>query len=104
MFPITSGAQAREINGIGEALAERVGYQVFVDCSGLTAVAGQINEFISGVPGRAFYEDNEHARCIVVFKDIYGVGKLSGFWCGIPANSLQVGSMLMNYTGWVLVP
>ncbi|KIR24693.1 DNA polymerase lambda subunit [Cryptococcus deuterogattii 99/473] len=39
------------------------------------AVAGQINEFISGVPGRAFYEDNEHARCIVVFKDIYGVGR-----------------------------
>nr|KIR88216.1 DNA polymerase lambda subunit [Cryptococcus tetragattii IND107] len=39
------------------------------------AVADQINEFISGVPGRAFYEDNEHARCIAVFKDIYGVGR-----------------------------
>ncbi|ADV23887.1 conserved hypothetical protein [Cryptococcus gattii WM276] len=39
------------------------------------AVAVQINEFISGVPGRAFYEDNEHARCIAVFKDIYGVGR-----------------------------
>ncbi|OXH27539.1 DNA polymerase lambda subunit [Cryptococcus neoformans] len=56
-FPITSGAQARKINGIGEALAER------------------INEFISGVPGRAFYEDNEHARCVALFKDIYGVGR-----------------------------
>ncbi|KIR59252.1 DNA polymerase lambda subunit [Cryptococcus bacillisporus CA1873] len=39
------------------------------------AVADQINEFISGVPGRAFYEDNEHARCIAIFKDIYGVGR-----------------------------
>lgn len=64
----------------------------------------QINEFISGVPGRAFYEDNEHARCVALFKDIYGVGKLSRFWSDFFANSLQVGSMLMNCIRWALAP
>lgn len=65
---------------------------------------GQINEFISGVPGRTFYEDNEHARCVALFKDIYGVGKLCRFWCDILINSLQVDNTLMNSIGWALAP
>lgn len=35
----------------------------------------QIDEFISGAPGRQFYEDNEQSRTIAMFKDVYGVGR-----------------------------
>nr|XP_031861606.1 uncharacterized protein CI109_002836 [Kwoniella shandongensis]KAA5528678.1 hypothetical protein CI109_002836 [Kwoniella shandongensis] len=56
-YPITTGAQARAIPGIGSGLAER------------------IDEFLSGAPGRGFYEDTEQARCVGLFKDIYGVGR-----------------------------
>ncbi|WVQ84531.1 hypothetical protein IAT38_006685 [Cryptococcus sp. DSM 104549] len=55
--PITSGAQAKKIMGIGESLALR------------------IDEWITGAPGRAHYEDTEQARCVALFKDIYGVGR-----------------------------
>nr|XP_019001289.1 uncharacterized protein I203_05994 [Kwoniella mangroviensis CBS 8507]OCF64750.1 hypothetical protein I203_05994 [Kwoniella mangroviensis CBS 8507] len=56
-YPITTGAQARAIPGIGQSLADR------------------IDEFLSGAQGRAFYENTEQARCIALFKDIYGVGR-----------------------------
>nr|XP_019010474.1 uncharacterized protein I206_04943 [Kwoniella pini CBS 10737]OCF49255.1 hypothetical protein I206_04943 [Kwoniella pini CBS 10737] len=35
----------------------------------------QIDEFLSGAQGRAFYENTEQARCVALFKDIYGVGR-----------------------------
>ncbi|KAL7424399.1 hypothetical protein Q5752_000081 [Cryptotrichosporon argae] len=57
-YPITSGAQARGIKGIGTGMADR------------------IDEFLSGAPGRAHYEDTEQVRTIAMFKDIYGVGKV----------------------------
>ncbi|WWC91862.1 uncharacterized protein L201_006809 [Kwoniella dendrophila CBS 6074] len=56
-YPITTGAQARAIPGIGQSLADR------------------IDEFLSGAHGRAFYENTEQARCVSLFKDIYGVGR-----------------------------
>ncbi|KAK8853367.1 hypothetical protein IAR55_004071 [Kwoniella newhampshirensis] len=56
-YPITTGAQARAIPGIGPGLAER------------------IDEFLTGAPGRAYFEDTEQARCVALFKDIYGVGR-----------------------------
>ncbi|GMK59721.1 hypothetical protein CspeluHIS016_0803270 [Cutaneotrichosporon spelunceum] len=55
--PITGGAQARKIKGIGESLAQR------------------IDEFLEGRLGRAYYEDTVEARTIATFKDVYGVGK-----------------------------
>nr|XP_018261046.1 uncharacterized protein I303_06763 [Kwoniella dejecticola CBS 10117]OBR83204.1 hypothetical protein I303_06763 [Kwoniella dejecticola CBS 10117] len=56
-YPITTGAQARAIPGIGQSLADR------------------IDEFLSGAQGRAFYENTEQARCVALFKDVYGVGR-----------------------------
>ncbi|WRT70085.1 uncharacterized protein IL334_007079 [Kwoniella shivajii] len=56
-YPITTGTQARAIPGIGMNLADR------------------IDEFLSGAQGRAFYENTEQARCVALFKDIYGVGR-----------------------------
>jgi DNA polymerase lambda len=35
----------------------------------------QIDEFLTGAKGRAYYENTEQARTIATFKDIYGVGK-----------------------------
>ncbi|WVQ94837.1 hypothetical protein IAU59_001920 [Kwoniella sp. CBS 9459] len=56
-YPIVTGAQARAIPGIGSSLADR------------------IDEFLTGAQGRAYYENTEQARCIALFKDIYGVGR-----------------------------
>ncbi|ORY31676.1 hypothetical protein BCR39DRAFT_465497 [Naematelia encephala] len=54
---ITSGKDARRIKGVGQSIADR------------------IDEFISGEPGRAYYEDTEKARIVAVLKDVYGVGE-----------------------------
>ncbi|WVR09566.1 hypothetical protein IAU60_006635 [Kwoniella sp. DSM 27419] len=56
-YPIVTGAQARAIPGIGSSLADR------------------IDEFLTGAQGRAYYENTEQARCVALFKDIYGVGR-----------------------------
>ncbi|OCF34187.1 hypothetical protein I316_04137 [Kwoniella heveanensis BCC8398] len=34
-----------------------------------------IDEFLTGAQGRAYYENTEQARCIALFKDVYGVGR-----------------------------
>ena len=35
----------------------------------------QIDEFISGEPGRLFYENGEQAQIIQSFREIYGIGR-----------------------------
>ncbi|ORX39393.1 hypothetical protein BD324DRAFT_577128 [Kockovaella imperatae] len=54
--PITSGAQAMKIKGIGQSIADR------------------IDEFVSGTKGRQFYENTEQVQIIAQFRKIYGVG------------------------------
>ncbi|KAL1405924.1 hypothetical protein Q8F55_007604 [Vanrija albida] len=56
-YAITSGAQAKKIKGIGSSMADR------------------IDEFLTGAQGRAYYEDNERARTMAIFHNVYGVGK-----------------------------
>ena len=56
-YAVTSGSQALKIKGIGQGIAER------------------IDEFISGGPGRHYYENTDQIRAVQVFKDIYGVGR-----------------------------
>ena len=70
LWPITSGKEAMKIKGVGKSIADRVGAKGSCQLSSF-----QIDEFLSGVPGRQFYEDNEQTRTIAAFKDIYGVGR-----------------------------
>ena len=68
--PITSGAQAKKIKGIGQSAADRVSSWLL----DLEPIIPQIDEFISGGVGRQFYENNEKAQIVAQFKDIHGVG------------------------------
>jgi DNA polymerase lambda len=56
-WPIASGKDALKIKGIGQSMADR------------------IDEWITGGPGRQYYETNEQVTTVQLFKDIYGVGK-----------------------------